>query len=188
MIQHWEKATGKTVTDPELKKLTELCKKKNLFHHLGFNPLIEQKNSIIEWLCQAKEDEVFKKTVEAEIKDLKGKEKKRIFLAKLLLIRYKTDIVHFLTLKVIQLLDEMSEDDNKSRNFLNGNFHDIDSKIFTIINQDPEVIKLFKNLEASKNLEDDIASLMLKTSAESSSKMFWVKDCPKCGYKFDPKN
>jgi hypothetical protein len=105
------------------------------------------------------------------------------------LITYRSDVVHGLILKVIRLLDKIAKDEKKSQNIFDGKFNYINKEIEKIFKNDPAVKILFEQLKASKNLESNIASLMLKTSVESSSEMFWVNDCTlkECGYKSDAK-
>jgi hypothetical protein len=183
MIEHWEAAEGKTITDPELLALKKLCKDKYLFQHLGYGPLIKQENSISKWLTKAKEEQVFTKRVKKISADFKGKEKLGAMFS---VIIYKADVVHGLILKVIQLLDKIAKDEKKSKDIFNRKFNYINKEIEKIFKNDPVVKILFEKLTASENLKDDITSLMLKTSDKSSSEMFWVNDCATCGYKFDP--
>jgi tetratricopeptide (TPR) repeat protein len=179
MIQHWEAATGKNVTDPELIALKKLCKDKDLFQHLGFGPLIKQQKSISKWLSNAKNKKVFKEKVQEMNEQFERKEKLKAMFS---VIIYKADVVHGLILKVIQLLDKISEDEEKSKQIFDGEFYEIDKEIFEIVTHDPAVIELLNKLVTSKNLEPEIASLMLKTTDESSSEMFRVDDCKHCSY------
>jgi hypothetical protein len=184
MIQHWEAAAGKTVSDSELLALKKLCKGRNLLQHLGYGPLIKQKKPISKWLSSAKSKIVIKEKVQEVRKQFEGKEKLN---ALFFLIGFRADVLHGLILKVIQLLDKISKNEEQSNNIYDGKFDDINMRILILIEQDSEVKNFAEELEASKNLEDDITSLMLKTSDKSSSEMFWVSDCATCGYKFDPK-
>ncbi len=179
MIQHWEIATKKTVTGSELLALKKLCQDRNLFQHLGCGSLIQQENSINEWLSKAGEEQVFKEKVQEISSGFKGKQK---FNTMFVLIRSRADVSHGLSLKVIQLLDRISKDERKSKDICDGKFDEIDTDILEIITQDPAAMKLYNKLVTSKNLESDIASLLLKTSDESSNKMFRVDDCKHCGY------
>ncbi len=179
MIQHWEAATGKTITDLELFALKELCKDKNLFQHLGYGALIKQENSISKWLCKAKEEQVFTETVQIMKRDFKGNKKQKTMFS---LIRNRADVVHGLFLKVIQLLDKISEDEGKSKQIFDRKFKYINKEIEKIFKNDPSVKIIFEKLKASKNLECDITSLILKTTVGSSLEMFRVDDCKHCSY------
>jgi hypothetical protein len=187
MILHWEVASGKIVIEPELLELKKLCKDKKLFLKLGFGPLIEQESSINEWLTKAKEEEVFRNYVQEEAKSFKGTPNQKL-TTMFSLIRYRSDIVHVLILKVIQLFDKMSGNKEMLKKFQNGKFHQIDKQIESIIKNEPEVKKMFEKLKASKNLEAYITSLMLKMFDDSSSEMFRVSSCTKCGYKLFQNN
>jgi hypothetical protein len=185
MILHWEVAADKTVTEPELLGLKKLCKDKKLFLNLGFGPFIEQESSINEWLTQAKDEEIFRHFVQEKAKSFKGTPKQKL-KAMHFLIQTKADIVHVLILKVIQLLDKISGDPEMLQKFDSGKFDDINQQIETIVNEEPAVKKMFNKLEASKNLEEDITNMIWKISDKSSSEMFQVNSCAKCGYMFDP--
>jgi hypothetical protein len=185
MIQHWEVAAKKKVSNPELLALQKLCEDQKVFRHLGFGPFIKQENSIRKWLCKAREKEVLKKEVQELIKRLE-KEGKEKSVAMLRLIENRADVVHGLVLKVIQLLERMSEEKKKSTNFVDGKFHYINREIAKIINEDSGVKNLFDKLETSKNLEVDIASLMMKMFDDNVCKMFQVNTCEMCSYKFAP--
>ncbi len=184
MIQHWEAAAGKTVRDSELLALKRLCQDKKLFQYLDFGPLIKQKKTITKWLSGAKNKNAIKDKVQEVRKQFEGKEK---LDALFFLIGFRADVVHGLIVKVIQLLDKISKNEEKSNYIFYGKFNYINKEIKKIFQNDPAVKILFEKLKASENLESDITSLMLKTSNESPSEMFWVNDCAKCDYKFDPK-
>ncbi len=184
MILHWEVAARKTVTEPELLELKKLCKDKNLFLKLGYGPLMEQENSITEWLTKSKEEEAFRDAVQKMITDFKGKEK---LPPTFFLTIHKPDVVHALILKVIHLLDKISRNKKMLQKFERGKFHNINKQIESIFKNNSEVKKIFEKVKTSDNLEDDITSLMLKISDESSSELFRVNSCAKCGYKLDPK-
>jgi hypothetical protein len=184
MIQHWEVASGKIVIEPELLELKKLCKDKKLFLKLGYGPLIEQENSTNEWLTKAKEEEVFRNYVQEEAKSFKGTPKQKLE-AMHFLIKSKSDVVHALLLKFIQLLDKISGNIQMLQKFKRGKFDKIDKQIQSIFKNEPALKTIFEKLKASKNLEEDITNLILSTSEESSSEMFRVNSCAKCGYKLD---
>jgi hypothetical protein len=187
MILHWEVASGKIAIEPELLELKKLCKDKTLFLNLGYGPLIDQENSITEWLTRAKELNVFRDAVFKMIKDFKGTSTQKLETM-FYLTRLKADNVHTLILKVIQLLDKISGNKEMLKKFQNGKFHQIDKQIESIFKNEPAVKTIFEKLKASKNLEADIANLMLKISDESSSELFRVNSCAKCGYKLFQNN
>ncbi len=182
MILHWEVAAEKTVTEPELLELKKLCKDKKLFLNLGFGPLIEQESSINEWLSQAKDEEIFRHFVQEVAKSFKGTPKQKEE-AMLFLIQFRADIVHVLILKVIQLLNKIAGNKEMLKIFQNGKFHQIDKQIESIFKNEPAVKTIFEKLKASKNLEANISSLLLKTYDEPPSEMFRVNSCTKCKYK-----
>ncbi len=185
MILHWEVEAGKTVTEPELLKLKKLCEDKNLFLKLGFGPLIEQENPITQWLSQAKDEEVFKDMVKEMSKDFKGTPA-QTFKAMCFLISLNPFAFHTFELKIIQLLDEMSRNNEMVKKFLSGELEDFYKQFVSILENEPAVKKMFNTLEASKNLEEDITNMIWKISDISSSEMFRVNSCAKCGYMFDP--
>jgi hypothetical protein len=185
MILHWEVASGKIVTKPELLELKKLCKNKTLFCNLGYGPLKEQANAIDEWLAQAKDEQVFKNKVQDLTNDFSGTPK---LAAMLFLTIFKADVVHALILKVIQLLNKISENKEMLKKFEQGKFDKIDKQIESIFKNNSEVKKIFEKLKASKNLEADITSLLLKMFDDSSSEMFRVSSCTKCEYKLFQNN
>ncbi len=185
MILHWEFVSKKTETEPELLELKKLCKEKKLFLNLGFGPLIEQENSITEWLYQTKDEQVFKDEVQKVIKNVKGTPT-QISAVMLFLIISKADVAHTLNLTIIQLLDDLSSNKEMQKKIELCEFDDINKLIESILEIKPKGNNIFKKLEASKNLEEDITNMIWKISDKSSSEMFQVNSCAKCGYMFDP--
>jgi tetratricopeptide (TPR) repeat protein len=179
MIQHWEAATGKTVTGSELLELKKLCQDGDLFLDLGFDTLIKQEKSILKWLSNAGEEQVFMELVQVLSANIKGNKKTE---ALFFLTIYLSDFAHGLVLKVIQVLDKISKDEEKSKCIFDEKFDQINNEIFEIVTQDPAAMKLLNKLERSNNLKSDIASLLLKSIGKSSSNMFRVDNCKHCGY------
>jgi hypothetical protein len=186
MILHWEVEAGKTVTEPELLELKKLCKDKKLFLNLGFGPLIDQENSITEWLTQAKDEEVFRDMVKEMSKDFKGTPE-QTYKAMVYLISQNPCAVFTLSHKIIQLFDKISRNIEMVKKFVSGELDDFGKQLLSIFENEPAVKKMFNTLKVSKNLEEDITNMFWKISDDSSSEMFWVNHCTKCGYKLDTK-
>jgi hypothetical protein len=162
MIQHWEAASGKTVTQRQMSKIEKKLSKKEamLFKRLALDTFY------------------YLGKTEKKVPRLSPKQAEMIHVF----------IVSFIQLlDKVSKYEETSE--HVAQGNFDEIKQKIEKKLETMVDIQKTSKKILHKYYSSmikKRKESYIVSLMMKTTAESFYKIFRVNECAKCGYTFDP--